>query len=149
MLLIDRHDAERNLASANAELIMANEMVALQYLSSLDRSNISVQVKSKIIELLPSGEIREEEVAEALNVSLRTLQRKLREEGESYAHIVKVVKKEMAENYIQDSQLSINEIAYLLGFSDQANFTRAFRRWNGNTPSQYRLNLRKQSAMGD
>jgi len=146
MLLIDRHDMERALATANTELIRANEMVALQYLAKLDRSNVSMQVKTKIIELLPSGQAREEDVAAALNISLRTMQRKLREQGESFARLLSTMKKEMAENYIQDSQLSINEIAYLLGFSDQANFTRAFRRWNGSTPSEYRLNLRNQSA---
>ena len=141
-LIVDRHDAERLLPTANPELIRANEQIALHYLSMLERNNLTARVKSKIIELLPSGDISEEEVAKALNVSLRTLQRKLREESESYGHLLKVVKKDMAENYIQDSQLSISEIAYLLGFSDQANFTRAFRRWNGSTPSQYRQAIR-------
>jgi AraC-like DNA-binding protein len=141
MLIIDRHDAERNLPSSNTELIRANETIAMQYLSKLERSNITIQV-SKLVELLPSGQIRKETVASALNVSVRTLYRKLREEGESFNHILTTIKKEMAGHYIQDSQLSINEIAYLLGFSDQANFTRAFRRWNGSSPTEYRMNLR-------
>jgi AraC-like DNA-binding protein len=71
-------------------------------------------------------------------MSLRTLQRKLEEENTSYSALSKSVRKEMAHNYIQDSQLSINEISYLLGFAEQANFTRAFKRWYGESPSEYR-----------
>jgi AraC-like DNA-binding protein len=146
ILLIDHRDVERILPGSNTELIRVNENVALQYLSKLDRCNLTAQVKAKIVTLLPTGDIKEEQIATVLNLSLRSFQRKLREEGEGFTNILTSIKKQMAKNYIQDSQLSINEIAYLLGFSDQANFTRAFRRWNGSTPSNYRKNIISNQA---
>jgi AraC-like DNA-binding protein len=76
-------------------------------------------------------------------MSLRSLQRKLLEEGTSYARLLEETRRDMAKNYIENSILSINEIAYLLGFSEPANFTRAFRRWYDVTPSSYRGTIQK------
>lgn len=63
------------------------------------------------------------------------------EEKTSFSLIYNSVRQEMANEYIQDSQMSMSEIAYLLGFSEQANFTRAYRRWYGTSPSEARQNL--------
>jgi AraC-like DNA-binding protein len=78
-------------------------------------------------------------------MSLRSLQRKLRAERTNFSVIYDEMRREMADAYVQDSQMSMTEIAYLLGFSDQGNFTRAFRRWYGRSPSEARKNLRKAS----
>jgi len=139
--LFDRIQAEKRLASGNSELAKINEEVALKYLTTIDRNSIVLLVKSKLVEMMPKGQITEEMIAKELNMSLRTLQRKLSEERTSFSEIYKMIRQEMANEYIQDSQMSMTEIAYLLGFSEQANFTRAFRRWYGASPSEYRKNL--------
>jgi AraC-like DNA-binding protein len=142
-LVFDAQSIDRRLPTANAELARINEEVVLKYLSHLDRASVATQVKSHLIELLPAGHVGEEPIAQSLNMSLRSLQRKLLEEGTSYARLLEETRRDMAKNYIENSILSINEIAYLLGFSEPANFTRAFRRWYDVTPSSYRGTIQK------
>ena len=122
-----------------------NEEVAMKYLISIDRNSIVMLVKSTLVEMLPTGQVTEELVANALNMSLRTLQRKLSEEGTTFGAIYQSLRQEMAQQYIHDSQMSMTEIAYLLGFSEQSNFTRAFRRWYGISPSDARQKLEKSA----
>ena len=137
-LLIDRQDMERPLPTSNPELIRCNEQIVLKHLSQLDQQQLALQVRQRIVEGLPSGRVKEEDIASALHLSTRTLQRRLLEEGVNFGELLQNTRRELAQNYIEDSQLNVNEIAYLLGFSDQANFTRAFRRWFGVTPSGWR-----------
>jgi len=71
-------------------------------------------------------------------MSTRTLQRRLSEEGFTYKQLLESVRHTLAEQYIRDERLSLNEISYLLGFSEQSSFSRAFKRWTGKSPSQTR-----------
>ena len=77
-------------------------------------------------------------VARALGVSVRSLQRRLAEEGRSYHGLVDETRKDAAERYLSNSSLSIGEVAFLLGYSEAAAFHRAFRRWSGATPQEFR-----------
>jgi methylphosphotriester-DNA--protein-cysteine methyltransferase len=63
----------------------------------------------------------------------------LKEEGTTYIQLLNDTRKELASRYISNSRLSISEISYLLGFAEPTNFTRAFRRWTGKSPSEYRM----------
>jgi len=146
-ILFDRIAADKRLPTGNSELIKVNEELAMKYLTTVDGASIVMQVKAKLIKMMPQGQVSEDIIAVELNLSLRTLQRKLREEKNSYSHIYKSIRQEMAGEYIQDSQMSMIEIAYLLGFSEQANFTRAFRRWYGTSPSAARENLQKSTVL--
>jgi len=145
LTIFDRRQTEQRLATGNSELAKVNEDVVMKYLNTLDRSSIVMSVKANLIEMLPKGQVTEEMVAKQLNMSLRTLQRKLRDEDTSFSNIFKSIRQEMANEYIQDSQMSMTEIAYLLGFSEQSNFTRAFRRWYGTSPSEARENIQNSS----
>lgn len=77
-------------------------------------------------------------VASHLATSTRTLSRSLQDVGTSYQRILDEVRKEMAIEYLRNSNLPIEEIAALVGYSDPSNFRKAFRRWTGNAPSYYR-----------
>lgn len=79
-----------------------------------------------------------EVVAAALHMSPRNLQRKLAAEGTTYRKLIDSVGQELAESYLVDGCFSLKEISYLLGFSSQAAFTRAFKRLSGLTPQGYR-----------
>ncbi|UCE89888.1 MAG: AraC family transcriptional regulator [Pseudomonadota bacterium] len=138
-LFFDKADVERPLPTANAELALANEKVVQHYIAHLDRSDVVMQVKIKIIEQLPSGHVAEGAIARSLNMSLRSLQRRLREDGTSYKELLDETRRDLARQYIQDSRVSINEMTYLLGFSEPSNFSRAFKRWTGKSPTAYRL----------
>ena len=76
--------------------------------------------------------------AEIAGLSVRTLQRRLREEGESYMGLIDKVRCEAALSSLRDESLSLRETGQRLGYSDQAAFTRAFQRWTGTTPGEYR-----------
>jgi AraC-like DNA-binding protein len=71
-------------------------------------------------------------------MSPRNLQFKVAAQGTSYQEVLDTTRKDLALAYIEQRRLAITEIAYLLGFTDSANFTRAFRRWTGKSPSEFR-----------
>ncbi|MCC6898360.1 MAG: AraC family transcriptional regulator [Polyangiaceae bacterium] len=87
---------------------------------------------------LRGGEPSLEEVAASLAMTPRTLQRHLRELGYSFNALADEVRQGAAGLYLQQPDIAIAEVAYLLGFADQSTFNRAFKRWYGVTPKQYR-----------
>lgn len=83
-------------------------------------------------------------VARALNVSVRTLQRRLVEHGTTYRKVSDAVQARLAEGYLADPTVSISEVAFLLGFSEQSAFNRAFHRWTGESPGRWRRQASKR-----
>ena len=137
-IILDRQDLERPLPTRNAELAMLNDQLIQGYLARLDRHDVVNQVYSKLMETLGSTLPDQEQLAGALHLSQRNLQRKLQQAGTSYQEILDQLRQELAAQYLQQSHLSINEISYHLGFTKVGSFTRAFRRWTEQSPSQYR-----------
>lgn len=78
-----------------------------------------------------------DEIAKQLHISSRTLMRKLKSEGTAYQEIRDDIMKQHAVNYLADSRLTVESVGHLLGFSDVASFRRSFKRWFGETPSEY------------
>jgi AraC-like DNA-binding protein len=91
---------------------------------------------------LSEGELTLEQLAAQLDMSARTLQRKLKDEGLGFTQLVDEVRQELAERYLADPNLDLNDLAFLLGFSEQSAFQRAFKRWKGESPGSYRKRLR-------
>ncbi len=87
---------------------------------------------------LHQGEPGADELAHELGFSRSTLFRRLREEGTSFALVLDTLRRELALQFVSGSRNSLAEIAYLLGFSEPAAFSRAFQRWTGMSPGQYR-----------
>jgi AraC-like DNA-binding protein len=79
-----------------------------------------------------------EDGAQSLHMSARTLRRKLREENSSFRQVVDQLRRDMAVRYLRDTNLTVEEIADTLGFSDAANFRQAFRRWTKTTPREFK-----------
>jgi AraC-like DNA-binding protein len=79
-----------------------------------------------------------EEVAKRLGMSTRTLKRRLADQGTTFSHVLDELRRQRALLLLANRELSINEIAGRLGYTEAANFTRAFRRWTGRTPAAYR-----------
>ena len=99
------------------------------------------KIKQEIVRDLHGGEASRDTIASRLGLSPRTMQRRLDENGISFAELLDEVRAELAKNKLQGSDLSLAEIGFLLGFSEQSSFTRAFKRWIGQTPREYRLGL--------
>lgn len=138
-LFFDASFLDEPLPSANPALARLNDQVIIDYLARFDKSQIALQVRNLIIERLPSGEPVQERIAAQLNMSLRGLQRKLKAEGTSFKQLLEETRRELACQYLKQSELSLGEVTYLLGFSDQSNFSRAFKRWMGQAPGEYRI----------
>ncbi|UZE96524.1 AraC family transcriptional regulator [Alkalimarinus alittae] len=96
------------------------------------------QLKSALPEALRKQAYRVEEIAGALNMSARTLQRKLKERGCSYKQLLDDVRKQLAEFYLTEARVSMSEIAFLVGYQEQSSFNHAFKVWNGLSPTAYR-----------
>lgn len=138
MLVFDKHDMQVQLPAANAELARQNDQVVLSLLARMDREDIIAQVRSSVVELLPSGECSKEKIAGRLNMSERTLQGRLAVKNTSYRDLLNETRKDLAEQYISQGSRSFSEVTYLLGFADISSFSRAFRNWTGLSPSVYR-----------
>lgn len=96
------------------------------------------EVRHAIVEQLKQGSASLEVVAKKLAMSPRTLQRRLGEHGFRYADLLDGTRESAAKAYLGDRELSVGEIAYLLGFAEQSSFNHAFKRWTGQAPSEYR-----------
>ncbi len=95
--------------------------------------------------MLPDGEPRRAALAKALGVSERTLQRRLGHENASFHVLLDGTRRELAQEYLANSRLSLAEVAYLLGFADKSNFFRSFKRWFATSPGEFRRRLRAGS----
>lgn len=96
------------------------------------------RVRTTIEVSLPLGLPRAEDIAQLLNVSLLGLQRQLANEGWRYDSLLDECRQNLALNYLRDADCSLSDISDRLGFSDARSFTRAFRRWTGLSPGQFR-----------
>ena len=128
------------LPSACQHLAQVHDQVLQKYLARQHRSNLITRVRESIVAHLPSGDINKDQVAKALLMSTRTLQRRLKEENSSFLEVLNETRQELALQYIQDDSLPLKEVSYLLGFSDSAAFSRAFKRWTGESPSRSKQN---------
>ncbi|MBA36060.1 MAG: AraC family transcriptional regulator [Oleispira sp.] len=134
-------DMLAQLPSGSSDLARRNDEVVIEYLARLDREDIVRQVEAKVIELLPTGECSKDRIASLLHISRRKLHNKLEQKNTSYQEILENLRSNLAKQYIEQKNVSFSEIAFLLGFTDTSNFARAFRRWTGVSPTQYRDQL--------
>lgn len=130
---------------ANVEIITANHELQ-GYLLSLtskakpvtEHSLISERVVNYLTANAYLGIATLEDIASNFNMSARTLQRKLNEEGMSYQQIADAIRKSIALHYLESGKYPIKEISHILGYNEVSAFTRAFKRWTGKTPMGYR-----------
>lgn len=137
-LLIPHELMNLPLPMANPELARRNDRVVMEYLRSFDGAKISEKVRVELISRLPSGEPARGDIAGVFNMSEKTLQRRLRLEDTNYQAILDETRNELAKQYLGERQLSVCDVTFRLGFSDQSSFTRAFKRWTGVSPGEFR-----------
>lgn len=137
-LYFDAAMAREPVPAGNEEVAREIDRIAERYLATLQPSRVQDKVREILLTLLPSGEADQRTIARNLNRSVSTLQRQLKAEGSSYRKVLDETRQTMALRLVKEGQHSLGQIAYLLGFSDQANFSRAFRRWTGGPPTAFR-----------
>lgn len=140
-LVFHRNIADTKLIVGNSLITQVHEQILDDLLSRIDRSDLIYQIKNKIYEQLPLGAPSQQQMATELGMSLRNLQRKLHEKGTGYKELLEATRRRLALDYLTQQHLSFSEISYLVGFSSVANFHRAFKRWTGKTPGEYRTHM--------
>jgi len=133
----DKETLRAPLRHGAPDVAKATDKIAEQYIETLDPSAVASQVRRLLVALLPSGKADQELVSQRLNRSTSTLQRQLQLEGLNYRDVLESTRRSLAESYLRDKKHSYAQIAYLIGFSDQSNFSRAFKRWTSLSPKQY------------
>lgn len=138
-ICFERAEWDTPFATRDPSLAGVLETYARLRLERVGQSAVALtaDVRAAIIRALPDG-AQVELVARALHVSVRTLQRRLSDAGTSYREALDEVRSELARQYLSDRSVAIAEVALLLGFSDQSSFHRAFERWTGEAPGQWR-----------
>ena len=144
-IVFDNETLDTPLTSPNPKLARMNDEIVEQYLSQYLSNSIRRQVTESIINYLPNGTPNADVVAASLLISRRTLQRKLASENTSFRQLLNDVRRQLAVKYIQHPTRALAETAYLLGFSEPSNFTRAFTSWFGQSPAKYRQDSLKQT----
>lgn len=138
-ILFNKKDIEDKVVSSDYDLLRilvahAEEKSAL----IKDESGFAAIVKQSLIKLLKPDFPTLEIVSSHLNVSPRTLQRRLNEEGQTFNKLIDDIRKQFAMSYLKQNDLNISEIAYLLNYADTSSFIRSFKRWTGKTPKKFR-----------
>lgn len=140
-------DAQRPFVTRNAELLA---MLAPQFEEALKQENndenFAERVRIAIQQKLTGRRPTIEDIADALHISSRTLQRRLQDEGFSFQRVLEEARHQLARHYLNNSYLELNEAAYLLGYEDGNSFVRAFRTWEGIPPARWREQQRAQAA---
>lgn len=137
-LLIPKRDLLRAMPDSDPLLLGVMQDAIQRLNSSTPQQNIVDQARAQVHQVILQGEPVLDDVAEKMGLSSWSLQRRLREEGLSFTTLVDNVRCEMAKHYLQQRQLPISEMALLLGYSEVSAFSRAFRRWFGISPRQWR-----------
>jgi AraC-like DNA-binding protein len=137
VLVFDKSSFEARLASGNAELARLNDQVLVSHLARLGVDRFTSKLELFLVEALPHGEPNEADAAARLGTSVRNLQRRLADESTTYKEVLDETRRKLARSYLGEARCSISEIAYLLGFGAASSFTRAFRRWEGVSPSEF------------
>ncbi|PKF49241.1 AraC family transcriptional regulator [Enterovibrio nigricans] len=148
-VVLDLAMAKQRALGNNPVMNQVHMELLNQFMSRVDKTNLTYLIENKILEDLPMGAPSQSDVAKQLGLSLRNLQRKLSEQGTCYKDILDSTRKRLTLNYIKQPHLSISEIGYLVGFSNVANFNRAFRRWVGCAPGEYRQNYLTESTLSE
>ncbi|MFD5017266.1 helix-turn-helix domain-containing protein [Paenibacillus sp. NPDC058367] len=139
-LTLRRSDLDLPFISYNEELLEILTPVLERTLAEQQGSrSITERVKWIMKRSLSGGQPEIQTVAKELRMSARTLQWRLTEENTSFKHLLTQARHEQARAYLADPSLDVKEVAFLIGYEDQNSFYRAFRLWEGDTPSNWRV----------
>lgn len=137
IMYISKVDADKSLPTYDAQLVHLMKNQCQQQLKLRQQSGITGQVRQQI--LGPLGLVASlDDVSSALAMSTRSLRRKLESEGTTFKQLLDSERQSSALQLLKNSDMKLEELAFHLGYTDTASFARAFRRWQGCSPGEYR-----------
>jgi AraC-like DNA-binding protein len=139
--ILDVETASTKLPAFDPMLVAAAEHLATAALATAPRAGALASAVAARIETMLPGEVTADTVAAVMKMSARTLQRRLEDEGVRFSAVLDEVRERIAKRSLADPSLGLAEIAYRIGFSDLAAFSRAFKRWTGVPPGAYRRSV--------
>jgi AraC-like DNA-binding protein len=138
-IVLATRDLERPLSHADPNLCSILDRHARTLLEGLPHvPQFSSRVREIVALELKAGALNAERMASLLAMSTRTLQRRLKEENTTFEDLVDDLRKTLTARYLEDPQMSVEQVALLVGYSEASAFRRAFRRWYGTSPTTYR-----------
>lgn len=112
-------------------------------LQSVTQPDFLQQLREYLIAHMTDNHVAITDVATAFGISPRTVQNRLNDYGYGFRNLFEQIRQEQAEHYLSQTDLSLNEIAALIGYAEQSSFQHAFRRWTGESPGSFRKNTEK------
>ena len=138
-IVIDRQFVEREVPAADQQLYQILKRYLDQVLSEMPREDtLLAAVRRATAETMRDGNLKLARVAKQMAMSARTLQRQLKERGVDFKQLTDETRRRFAINYLKERKNTLTEVAFLLGYSELSAFNRAFKRWTGSTPLEYR-----------
>jgi AraC-like DNA-binding protein len=138
-IVMRRERLDSPMQRANPRVSAAFELQIRRLLEKLQENRtMRGRVRELVFAELSRGNITMESVARKLAMSVATLRRRLEEEGTRFSEIVESLREELARQYLREKVHATSEVAFLLGFADVISFHKAFKRWTGQTPTEFR-----------
>jgi AraC-like DNA-binding protein len=145
--IVAEEDLGRNLSGAKQGLCEILDQYAQQLLQKLPANRrFSDRVREIIASELAGGDPSADCIAQKLHMSPRTLRRRLNDEGLNHRVLLEQLRKDLASLYLNEKGLAVSEAAFLLGFADASAFHKAFKRWTGRTPVEYRRETSRRAS---
>ncbi|ARN72690.1 hypothetical protein BST96_00310 [Oceanicoccus sagamiensis] len=118
---------------------MTNELdkTMIKQLNSYHSTPYSSKAIKIILSIIGSGTVRQQQVANAMLMTPKKLQRKLAKEQTNFSSLLQQAREKLAKTYLQDHQYSVKKTGFLLGYMDETSFTKAFKGWTGETPTDF------------
>jgi AraC-like DNA-binding protein len=138
LIIYDKALSEMPILNANEQLYVLFDKMAADSLQQIsDEGVMARQVKEELIKRLKGNLPGIDVISAQLNMSVRNLQLKLKQENKSFRELTDEVRRDIAITHLRTKALNISEIAYLLGFSGVSSFSSAFKKWTGKSPSAF------------
>jgi AraC-like DNA-binding protein len=141
-IVTDLHFVEREVPAADQRLYQILKRYLDHVLSEMPREDtLLASVRRATAETMRDGDLKLARVAKQMAMSARTLQRQLKERGVDFKQLTDETRRRFAVNYLKERKNTLTEVAFLLGYSELSAFNRAFKRWTGSTPLDYRRSV--------
>lgn len=138
-LIVSQRQLSFPIVQADPHLLQTLLQHATEVLGRIDQhESFTLKVKNLLRLQLKDALPRKETIASQLHMTARTLQRRLSEEGTTFQELLNELRRELAQYYLEQTTLGIDEIGVRLGFAESRSFHRSFKQWTGMTPGQYR-----------
>jgi AraC-like DNA-binding protein len=138
-LIYDAEAIRLPVIGADDRLLKVLERACRQILGPAPKKRDLVKdIRKLMTERLTKGHFRIDDVARDLGMSSKTLERRLADKDETFTELLGAIRRDLARHYVRETDFRLDQIAYLTGYSEPAALVRAFKRWTGTTPMQYR-----------